>query len=970
MLINRIALHMTSWSTRCPYLALSGAVIVCALLSLGLINLRIETSVTALLPADTPALERFHTTHDVFGASDLLFIVVEAPPDTTINDDLRTVMEQRVDAIADEIMSWTWLPEGYDQPQAMITQVHGRPDPDIEQALREHLIARTWLFLDDQDIDQLAVLLQPRRIARRLHTPSGSVPLSIQHHDPIGIWPRLYLPFWERANEASDGLRRRNGYLETPSGRHLVVNLQPARGAFDMDYTLRVVELLYELEDRFNNCDDGLTVHVAGTYLIGAADYTEARRSGVTTLVFSLIGILSLFIIAYRSLRLGLLILTCLAPAVVASLGLAAWVMGGELSLVIGAFAAILLGLGVDFIIHMHNAFGWFLAEEPCPEGDCPRQARAAAAIHACERTGRGIIAGAITTVGTFLILTFSNYRGLYEMGVVCGLGLLVILIQVFTAVPAFLTLWGTTRPHTSHLLWRYAQKLLRRPKPWALGLGTVLTVTVILAFSHQPIMRFERDPYRLRPRHDPVFDRMLDLGRMTQLRASGHELLFRGDDEEAIMDAAAMMTRRIEALRGDLELTVTADCQVDYPDAILQVTGLDDAPPELVLGRMELSTPLGPILFTKRLSDGFSGLTDDQGKPVPGVIPAGSTIILRSFVLNRHQVLDAVAGPTRQREILARMADPDHDGPGFDWPGIEQLIAAQDERHHEMFGAFFNDLHDMASRSRAGQPLLPSQLLGTPLEPLIRTILRRHDGHWLLRMPLPFRSYPNHYHSDEIFTLLGLADQGQDSSVTTASGVHIGSSGFPSIVHFMQDSLHRDLSRLTTLAAIVTGLILLIMTRSLADAGRCVITLLGGLVVGLAILQRSGHAWDMMNIAMIPLIIGIGIDNGIHFTTALRHHPRTPSGVIRAMTETGHPILMTSLTTIIGFGSLLLNHYRGIQGVGLTAVIGVGACLLVCMVALPLLALIGTHPSRITLQAMEHKQRATSQDEDDPGQP
>ncbi len=1070
------------WSARHPRLALTIGWLGCALLALNLLDLHIETRVTALLPHDTPALQRFHTSHEAFGASDLLFVMVEAPenapvPIESISDPseetrrdaeaTKAAMRAVVDDIVTEVMGdpeagttpWTWTtPDG--RTEQMVSQIQGHPDPETSRAVVDLLAARAWLLLDDDGLETMARFLEPRRVAKKLANPSvtsnnldvNRLGERIRRHDPLGMWSHLYRPIHDRLTADQGGLRHRGGYLETPSGRHLVLNLQCVRPAQDIDFTREIVGRMQRLQERFAGRIDErgrpITVHTAGTYMVAHADFQTARSSGVTTLSTSLVGILLLFAVAYRTLRLALLILACLAPAVVASLGLAAVAMGGSLSMIVTAFAAILLGLGVDFLIHIHNAFGWALNEERCGPQEGERARRAAAAVHACERTGPGIVAGAVTTVGTFLVLTFSNYRGLHELGVVCGLGLLVILLQVFLTVPAFLTLWGASRPHTSHLLRGYGDRLLRNPVKWSVGLLLLLAACLVFIFTRDPIMRYERDPYKLRPEKDPVFAQVVELGSASKLRTSQHSLLITAQSEPAVLEAAKEMSLRVAALDEPIELTLSEDCDLRNPEAVLRIAGLDALiaeerarlrafyaesgtvvgegdrrvrPPVRILGRMEVETPAGPLLFRERVPDGLTGLLPRRGAQMPqATLPAGTRIALRPFVLPGHNALAQLPAPSRQLAVLQRMAlDRDGQrlllflrrsgqapartiadalrpagliGPGplapaaaiaaaaalqapeaellalerrapedprklprtFDWPGIERVYAEQDPAARELFRPFIEDVRDMARRVHERQPFLPSELFETPLAPLAATVIDRGEQRILLRYPLAFRSYRIRYTQPEIFEALQLGgyDGQGDSSFTTPQGATVGSAGFPSIVHYMQDSLIRDLRRLTGLAIIVTGAVLLMMTQSIRDAARSVTSLLAGLTVAMVVLQLFGHSWDMMNIAVLPLIIGIGIDNGIHFCSAMRHHERSPSGVIRTVTEVGHPILMTSLTTIVGFGSLMLNAYRGIQGVGRTAVVGVAACLIIGLIALPLLALIGTHPSRRTIKA------------------
>src|SRR3974390_1274390 len=53
--------------------------------------------------------------------------------------------------------------------------------------------------------------------------------------------------------------------------------------------------------------------------------------------------------------------------------------------------------------------------------------------------TGQCILSGALTTAGAFLAMAFTNFRGIQEMGIICGGGLLVCLIPMMTMLPALL---------------------------------------------------------------------------------------------------------------------------------------------------------------------------------------------------------------------------------------------------------------------------------------------------------------------------------------------------------------------------------------------------------------------------------------------------------------------------------------------------------------------------------------------------
>ena len=74
----------------------------------------------------------------------------------------------------------------------------------------------------------------------------------------------------------------------------------------------------------------------------------------------------------------------------------------------------------------------------------------------------------------------------------------------------------------------------------------------------------------------------------------------------------------------------------------------------------------------------------------------------------------------------------------------------------------------------------------------------------------------------------------------------------------------------------------------------------------------------------------------GVHFMHRYRHEG--PGQIRTVVASTGKAIMITSVTTMIGFGSLLLAKYRGMGSTGLLLVLGVGACFLITVWLLPAL--------------------------------
>jgi len=89
-----------------------------------------------------------------------------------------------------------------------------------------------------------------------------------------------------------------------------------------------------------------------------------------------------------------------------------------------------------------------------------------------------------------------------------------------------------------------------------------------------------------------------------------------------------------------------------------------------------------------------------------------------------------------------------------------------------------------------------------------------------------------------------------------------------------------------------------------------------------------------VINVMGLPLIIGIGIDDGVHIIHRWVVEGR--NNLYEVFSSTGKAILLTSLTTMLGFGSLLFSVWRGFTQLGSAMFIGVAACFLTTIFILP----------------------------------
>jgi hypothetical protein len=137
----------------------------------------------------------------------------------------------------------------------------------------------------------------------------------------------------------------------------------------------------------------------------------------------------------------------------------------------------------------------------------------------------------------------------------------------------------------------------------------------------------------------------------------------------------------------------------------------------------------------------------------------------------------------------------------------------------------------------------------------------------------------------------------------------------------------------------LIAGCILVaVVVVVLLDLRSCVYTTLAMLPMCLGLVQMFGvMGWlniplNPANMIVLPLILGIGVDDGVHVV----HDYLRQRGRFRLSSSTATSVLITSLTTMMGFGSLMLAGHRGLQSLGRVLTIGVCCCLITSIVLLP----------------------------------
>src|SRR6266446_6167439 len=158
----------------------------------------------------------------------------------------------------------------------------------------------------------------------------------------------------------------------------------------------------------------------------------------------------------------------------------------GHLNILTITFVPILIGLAIDYGVHLISRY-----EEELRRGKAEQAALARAMVY----TGQGIFTGAFTTAGAFLAMALTDFRGIQEMGIICGGGLLICLVPMITMLPVLL-LHGRQNA-LDHEPQPLADRRARIERLWLERPVTVTIITVVLvglALSQCPKVYFDYD--------------------------------------------------------------------------------------------------------------------------------------------------------------------------------------------------------------------------------------------------------------------------------------------------------------------------------------------------------------------------------------------------------------------------------------------------------------------------------------------
>ncbi len=801
-------------------------------------RLRFETDVLDLLPRNEPVVETFRQTLEELGSADYLILAVRVPPDAALDP-----YEAFTDRLGQRLESNDLLGE--------VSYKIG----DL-QVILEAFLPQALLFLDEAGRSRLverlgddALKSRVQELRRLVATPQAIAVKRLIQLDPLGV-SDIFLDHLSRSR-AGLSLDWTSSYLLSRDRRMLLVLGRPKEPPQDVAFARRLIAAVQDEVEKTEAQWPELSnqagssppeVALGGRYVIAVGDHAIIRRDALINVLTSMGGVLTLFLFAFRRFGLLLYAFLPLSCGLVMTFGFSKLAFGG-LSAATSGVAALLVGLGIDFVI---VSYGRFVEERQ-------RGASLAEALATMNgSSGRAVVVGGVTSAATFFSFGVTDFTGLYEMGFLTGTGILLCMVAVLFLLPSMLA-WSEDHHErresfprlflhglgSAHLI----RQSILHPR---LVLGLALTVSLLAAWQLRDL-RFEDSVQAMRPAGNPgvaVRDEVAD-----RFGAGFDQmmLIVEGETLAEVLELSESAAQGAQRLVDEGVLNSQDSVSSVVPSPGRQERALE-----------WLRQARSGELDSQRIRTAFAAAAAEEGLRTEPFL-RGLDLLERAIARSTPIRLEDFAGSPQAQALLDRYLLQGKAG----WKSVVYL-------------------HPPAKKWR--------------------------------REPPP--------------GVERLAQELGPRAVLTGANV---------VSEFLRRRVLRDAVVAAVLGLVVVGFLLWLDYRRVRDTILSLVPLSVGVLWMLGGMAALGVSMNFMNIFVTTMIIGIGVDYGIHIIHRYREMgERSMERLGGGLVETGKAIVLAALSTTVGFGSLAISHYPGLQSMGKVAILGAISTALVAITVLP----------------------------------
>lgn len=654
----------------------------------------------------------------------------------------------------------------------------------------------------------------------------------------------------------------------------------------------------------------GVSAGLTGMLVVGKDEMVTSEQGLALSMLIAVMLILLLMILSFRMYSVPFISGIPLFVGIMWTMGLAGFTIK-RLNIMTAMYMVVLLGLGIDYAIHLLTSF----MQERDDGNDFTTSVG-----NSLKKSGAGIFTGALTTAVAFFMLVIARSNVVRELGVVAGFGILSELVAMIIMVPA------------------------------------------LLGFRNHRLVKKGKSESKLLEKFTPGFGIISSLG----TKIKGRPALF------VFLMLAAGILLATQAGKVDVEgnmmkMEAKGLESIELQDRMVEEFGMAPDVMSITMTDLDKMRPLGKrikklasvkaveslIPYYPSVKEQFvrAGLVEKFKGEIAPQSPEDSVdtgLLIEEIYRLEDNLLEMsdlafMAGMDRMFHKLNILTGRNEEGQKVAETVIDRLIAAIEENPESAEGlAYFQRAFVPSFKEKLINMANTEQIIPDMIPPFILDSFRSRDGKDYLMNVIPTQN-PWDEEYRKVFT-------GQLETITDkATGMVLAANQMLEIVN--QDGIK------AAIAALIAIFILLII--DFRNIKLSLVTLLPLLLAFLSlfgIMAITGIKFDFVNIIAVPLLIGIGIDDVVHFNH--RYLLEGKGNMDRVVAKIGRAVLLTTITTIIGFGSFIPSIMRAMRSTGIVLSIAMALAFLYSILLHPAVLIILTEKLRLNIKPWNFNRR------------
>jgi len=648
--------------------------------------------------------------------------------------------------------------------------------------------------------------------------------------------------------------------------------LQPELDYSDLFPAETVIEKIRIIGDELDiNAENNLRLRLSGSAVLSHEELQSVVDGTQLSIILALCMVTVIMIVGLGSFWLVLATIITLISGLIITAAWAALTVG-ELNLISVAFAVLYIGLGVDFAIHFCLRF----REHLMNNGD-----RALALRETSKSCGDSLFLCAVTTAIGFYAFMPTDYDGIAELGWISGSGMFISFIVTMTLLPALLGVFPVkaqptvqSSPHPG--LNNSVNSLLAFPVTHARSIKIVSILIAIALIWIVPKVKFDHNTLNLQnPENESVKTYM--------------DLLAESESSPWTTEILVDNKQQAEALELELKKLPLVD----------DVTWLDKFIPEGQDNKLFIIEEMDIIL---------SGMNLNSALPAPTVEDRITAINkLHLLMIARQQQLHQI--PLAEDLLMKLEIFLKHQSQ-LDGQQSNELLMRLEHSLIDSLPGRLDSLENSLAAEAVDVSNLPSELSSRWVG---------QSGKYLLEIS-PVENLQNNE------ALERFVEQLQSRFPNVIGSPVISIEGGKAVVSAFKQAFMT--------ALIVISLLLFILLDRRRDVLLIMIPILMAAMLTAATSVIFSIPLNFANIIALPLLLGIGVDSGIHILHRYRNAP-PKNGIILA-TSSARAVVVSALTTIVSIGNLSFSSHLGTASMGILLTIGISMTLLCTLIILP----------------------------------